>query len=49
MKTFLASGFGIGLLWKSLFKDKKGGGSLSSFLFALLIYDLNLNILNLLT
>ena len=23
MKTFLASGFGIGLLWKSLFKDKK--------------------------
>ena len=47
MKTFLASGFGIGLLWKSLFKDKKGGGSLSSFLFALLIYYLNLNILNL--
>ena len=47
MKTFLASGFGIGLLWKSLFKDKKGGGSLSSFLFAILIYYLNLNILNL--
>ena len=42
MKTFIASGFGAGLLWKSLFKDKKGGGSFASLIFALLIFLLEL-------
>ena len=45
MKKFIASGFGVGLLWKLLFKDKKGGGTLASLLFALIIYFLNLNLL----
>tara|TARA_B100000902_G_scaffold398562_1_gene465794 strand:+ start:32 stop:493 length:462 start_codon:yes stop_codon:yes gene_type:complete len=38
MKTFIASGFGLGLIWKSLFGDKKGGGSFSSLVFVLLVY-----------
>ena len=45
MKKFIASGFGVGILWEFLFKDKKGGGTLASFLFALLIYILDLNLL----
>ncbi|MEC7926277.1 MAG: phosphatidylglycerophosphatase A [Actinomycetota bacterium] len=45
MKKFIASGFGVGILWEFLFKDKKGGGTLASFLFALLIYFLDLNLL----
>lgn len=42
MKTFIASGFGAGLLWNALFKDKKGGGSFASLIFALLVYLLKL-------
>jgi len=45
MKKFIASGFGVGILWESLFKEKKGGGTLASFLFALLIYFLDLNLI----
>ena len=42
MKTFIASGFGAGLLWKSLFKYKKGRGAFASLIFALLIFLLEL-------
>ena len=45
MKKFIASGFGVGIFWEFLFKDKKGGGTLASFLFALFIYILDLNLL----
>ena len=45
MKKFIASGFGVGLLWQLFFKDKKGGGTLASLLFALIIYFLNLNLI----
>ena len=45
MKKFIASGFGVGLLWQLLFKDKKGGGTLASLLFGLIIYFLNLNLI----
>ena len=45
MKKFIASGFGVGLLWELLFKDKKGGGTFASLLFAVIIYFLNLNLL----
>ena len=47
MKKFLASGFGIGLFWKTYIGDKKGGGTLAAFLFALITYFLNLNVLEL--
>ena len=47
MKKFLASGFGIGLFWKTHLGDKKGGGTLAAFLFALITYFLNLNVLEL--
>ena len=47
MKRFLASGFGVGLFWKTYFGDKKGGGTLASFLFALITYIFNLNVLEL--
>ena len=47
MKRFLASGFGIGLFWRTYFGDKKGGGTLAAFLFALITYVLNLNVLEL--
>ena len=47
MKKFLASGFGIGLFWKTYLGDKKGGGTLAAFLFALITYFLNLNVLEL--
>ncbi len=43
MKKFIASGFGIGIVWELIFQDKKGAGTLASFLFALIIYFLNLN------
>ena len=45
MRKFIASGFGVGILWESFFKEKKGGGTLASFLFALLIYFLDLNLI----
>ena len=47
MKKFLASGFGIGLFWRTYFGDKKGGGTLAAFLFALITYVLNFNVLEL--
>ena len=47
MKRFLASGFGIGLFWRTYFGDKKGGGTLAAYLFALITYVLNLNVLEL--
>ena len=42
MKTFIASGFGAGLLWKSIFADKKGGGTFASLIFVLVVYLLQL-------
>jgi len=45
VRKFIASGFGVGILWESLFEEKKGGGTLASFLFALLIYFLDLNLI----
>ena len=45
MRKFIASGFGVGMLWEYLFEEKKGGGTLASFLFALLIYFLDLNLI----
>ena len=47
MKKFLASGFGIGLFWNTYLGDKKGGGTLAAFLFALITYVFNLNVLEL--
>ena len=47
MKKFLASGFGIGLFWNNYLGDKKGGGTLAAFLFALITYVFNLNVLEL--
>ena len=47
MKRFLASGFGVGLFWKTYFGDKKGGGTLAPILFTLIIYFLQLNVLEL--
>ena len=47
MKRFIASGFGVGITWNSIFGDQKGGGTLASFLFTLIIYFLQLNVLEL--
>ena len=47
MKRFLASGFGVGLVWQNIFGNKKGGGSLAPLIFTILIYYLNLNVLEL--
>ena len=47
MKRFFASGFGVGLVWQNIFGNKKGGGSLASLIFTILIYYLNLNVLEL--
>ena len=47
MKKFRASGFGIGLFWNTYLGDKKGGGTLAAFLFALITYVFNLNVLEL--
>ena len=38
MIRFIASGFGVGLFWETFFKGKKGGGTLASLLFTLVIY-----------
>ena len=45
MRTFIASGFGVGLLWEKLFGDKKGGGSFASIIFVSVIYLLKLEII----
>jgi phosphatidylglycerophosphatase A len=42
MKTFIASGFGAGLLWRFLFGDRKGGGSFASLIFVVIVYFLQL-------
>ena len=47
MKRFIASGFGVGIIWSSIFGDKKGGGTLAPLLFTLIIYFLQLNVLEL--
>ena len=47
MKRFLASGFGVGLVWQNIFGNKKGGGSLAPLIFTVLIYSLNLNVFEL--
>ena len=47
MKRFLASGFGVGLVWQNIFGNKKGGGTLAPLIFMVLIYFLNLNVLEL--
>ena len=46
MKKFIASGFGLGLIWEKYLHNYKGGGTLASALFALIIYSLNLEILS---
>ncbi len=46
MKKFIASGLGIGLIWEKYIPNYKGGGTVASALFALLIYSLNLEILS---
>ena len=46
MKKFIASGLGIGLIWEKYMPNYKGGGTVASALFALLIYSLNLEILS---
>ena len=46
MKKFIASGFGVGLIWEKYLHNYKGGGTLASALFALIIYSLNLEILS---
>ena len=45
MKRFLASGFGVGLVWQNIFGNKKGGGTLAPFIFTILVYFFNLNVL----
>ena len=47
MKRFIASGFGVGIIWNSIFGDQKGGGTLAPLLFTLIIYFLQLNVLEL--
>ena len=46
MKKFIASGLGIGLIWEKYMPNYKGGGTVASAFFALLIYSLNLEILS---
>ena len=46
MKKFIASGFGVGLIWEKYLHSYKGGGTVASALFALIIYSLNLEILS---
>ena len=45
MKTFIASGFGAGILWRTFFGEKKGGGSFASLVFVGIIYFLQLEII----
>ena len=45
MKKFIASGFGIGLIWEKYFHQYKGGGTLASAFFALIIYVIKLEVL----
>ena len=45
MKTFIASGFGAGILWRIFFGEKKGGGSFASLVFVGIIYFLQLEII----
>ncbi len=46
MKKFIASGFGVGLIWEKYLDSYKGGGTVASALFAFIIYSLNLEILS---
>ena len=43
----MASGVGEGIIWNSIFGDQKGGGTLAPLLFTLIIYFLQLNVLEL--
>tara|TARA_B100000586_G_scaffold58903_1_gene40413 strand:- start:418 stop:870 length:453 start_codon:yes stop_codon:yes gene_type:complete len=45
VKKFIASGFGIGLIWEKYFHQYKGGGTLASAFFALIIYVIKLEVL----
>ena len=45
MKRFFASGFGVGLVWQKIFKEKKGGGTLAPLIFTIFIYLAELNVL----
>ena len=47
MKRFIASGFGVGIVWNSVFGNIKGGGTLAPLLFTLIIYFLQFNVLEL--
>ena len=44
MKRFIASGFGVGIIWSSIFSDKKGGRTLAPLLFTLIIYFVKLKL-----
>ena len=45
MKRFIASGFGVGLIWSKYLSQYKGGGTVASALFALAIYLIELEVL----
>jgi len=47
VKRFLASGFGVGLVWQNILGNKKGGGTLAPLIFTVLVYFLNLKVLEL--
>ena len=43
MKTFIASGFGAGIFWRSIFANKKGGGTFASLIFVTVVYLLQVS------
>ena len=45
MKKLIASGFGIGLIWEKYLSKYKGGGTLASAIFAILLYIVKLEVL----
>ena len=45
MKKLIASGFGVGLIWEKYLSKYKGGGTLASAIFAVLLYIIKLEVL----
>jgi phosphatidylglycerophosphatase A len=45
VKKLIASGFGIGLIWEKYLSKYKGGGTLASAIFAILLYIVKLEVL----
>jgi phosphatidylglycerophosphatase A len=45
MKKIIASGFGVGLIWERFVPNHKGGGTLASALFAIVLYIIKLEVL----